>query len=314
MKRGFLLAFLVVVALVSFRVQAFQGPPRDPSAPKVVGVEKLKDNLYMLTDDVNGGNTAVFVGSTGVTVVDTKYPGWGQPIINKIKELTPKPITTIINTHQHSDHTAGNIEFPASVDIVVHANTAENMKRMAPNRPRPEPPAGPTIFEQAGGKGLPKRSFTDRMTFGSGSDRIELYYFGRGHTNGDAWVVFPALRTVHTGDMFTGKGLPVIDANNKGSGIEFGKTLTRAVETLKNIDTVIPGHRAVMTWADLGEYAEFMKEFARDTEAAMKSGKSIDEAAAAWKISDRYRSYTVQENRVKTVIQVIYDELNSKGP
>ena len=46
-----------------------------------------------------GGNTAVFVGASGVVVVDTKNPGWGQPILDKIKELTPKPITTIINTH-----------------------------------------------------------------------------------------------------------------------------------------------------------------------------------------------------------------------
>jgi glyoxylase-like metal-dependent hydrolase (beta-lactamase superfamily II) len=77
-----------------------------------------------------GGNTAVFIGASGVVVVDTKNPGWGQPILDKIKELTPKPITTIINTHTHGDHVSGNVEFPATVEVVVHENTAANMQEM----------------------------------------------------------------------------------------------------------------------------------------------------------------------------------------
>ena len=50
---------------------------------------------------------------------------------------------------------------------------------------------------------MPKRTFKDKMTIGKGADQIDLYYFGRGHTNGDAWVVFPALRVMHAGDIFS---------------------------------------------------------------------------------------------------------------
>ena len=71
-----------------------------------------------------GGNTTVFVQSNGITVVDTKNPGWGAPILAKIQELSPKPITTIVNTHSHGDHVSGNVEFPATVDIIVQENTA----------------------------------------------------------------------------------------------------------------------------------------------------------------------------------------------
>ena len=90
-----------------------------------------------------GGNTAVFVGADGVVVVDTKLPGWGQPILDKIKELTPKPVTTIINTHTHGDHVSGNVEFPATVDIVVQENTKTNMEKMMspPGMSPPAPPA-----------------------------------------------------------------------------------------------------------------------------------------------------------------------------
>ena len=163
-----------------------------------------------------GGNTAVFVAANGVVVVDTKNPGWGQPILDKIKELTPKPVTTIINTHTHGDHVSGNVEFPATVDVVTQENTKTNMEKMAPTTgSRRRPVRRPRHFSANDGRGLPKRTFKDRMTLGSGADRIELYYFGRGHTNGDAWVVFPALRVVHAGDIFSGKNIPLIDAQQR---------------------------------------------------------------------------------------------------
>ena len=116
------------------------GLPSPSPQAKVVEVEKVKDNLFLLKG--GGGNTAVFVGTSGVVVVDTKLPGWGQPILDKIKELTDKPVTTIINTHTHGDHVSGNVEFPATVDVVTHENTKANMDEdgVAPRHSRPRPP------------------------------------------------------------------------------------------------------------------------------------------------------------------------------
>ena len=101
-------------------------------APKVVEVEKVKDNLFVLRG--GGGNTAVFVMADGVAVVDAKNPGWGRPILDKIKELTPKPVTLLINTHTHGDHVSGNVDFPATVDVVVQENTRTNMEKMPISR------------------------------------------------------------------------------------------------------------------------------------------------------------------------------------
>src|SRR5207253_7309415 len=114
---GLVLGVVIAAGALSIAAVAYQ---TQPQGPKVVEVEKLKDNLFMLKG--GGGNTAVFVGTNGVVVVDTKNPGWGQPILDKIKELTPKPVTTIINTHTHGDHVSGNVEFPATVDIIVQEN------------------------------------------------------------------------------------------------------------------------------------------------------------------------------------------------
>ena len=133
------LSMLVALCALSIVLTAQQPPAAaaQANAPKVVVEEKLKDNLWVLRSAPGGpnggGNTAVFVTSDGVVVVDTKLPGWGQPILTKIKQLTQKPITTIINTHTHGDHVSGNVEFPATVDVVVHDNTKVNMGKMIPN-------------------------------------------------------------------------------------------------------------------------------------------------------------------------------------
>jgi glyoxylase-like metal-dependent hydrolase (beta-lactamase superfamily II) len=111
MKRVIVVASLSTVGALSLAVAASQQPAAGAAAqaaPMVVEVERLRDNLFVLTG--GGGNTAVFVGASGVVVVDTKNPGWGRPILDRIKELTQKPITTIINTHTHGDHVSGNVD------------------------------------------------------------------------------------------------------------------------------------------------------------------------------------------------------------
>ena len=169
------------------------------------------------------------------------------------------------------------------------------------------------IFKVNNGKGMPTKTFKDKMTVGKGADEVDLFYFGRGHTNGDAWVVFPALRLVHAGDIFSGKNIPLLDANNGGSGVMIGDTLAKAAKSLKNIDTVITGHSTTMTMADLAEYAQFNTDFKNDVQAAKKAGKTVDDVAASWKIPEKYKGYTAPTapaamTRLKANVQIVFDE------
>ncbi len=280
MKRGIVLGTLVVAGALSLTVRAYQQPAAN--APKVVTADKVKDNLWVLKGDGGGGNVAVFVASNGVVVVDAKNPGWGQPILDKIKELTSKPITVLINTHTHGDHVSGNVEFPATVEIITQENTKTNMEKM-------------DIFKQSNGKGLPKRTFKDKMTLMNGADQIDLYYFGPGHTNGDAIVVFPALRTAHLGDLFAGKSMPLVDGTNGGSVLHYPETVNKVYNGVKNVDTVINGHsNTTTTWADVKEFADFTQDFLTWGQAALKAGKTPEAAAAEWKVPDKYKGYSSQ--------------------
>ena len=305
MKRITVLGVLLAIGALSMTVAAMQQPAAQ--AP-VVTIDKLKDNLYVMRG--GGGNSGVFITATGVVVVDTKIAGWGQPLIAAIKTVTDKPITTIINTHTHFDHVNGNVDFPAKVEVVTHRNTAEHMKTMRTPTAVTLPPGQPAnVFADHKGHGLPTRTFTDRLTLGQGNDRVELHYFGRGHTDGDAWVVFPALRVAHAGDIFSGKNLPLLDANNGGSGVEIGNTLARAADAFGAVDSIITGHSTQMTVADVREYAQFSRDFLAAVQEGKKAGRSPEEIAKSWTLPAKYTGYTIAPARLLPNVQVVYNEL-----
>ena len=291
MRRASVLAVIAGVGLMAMTVAQAQQPA--PAGPNVAQIEKVKDNLFMITG--GGGNTAAFITANGVVLVDTKLANWGQAILDKVRTVSDKPITHIINTHTHGDHVGSNEFFASSVEVIAQANTSANMAKMK-NFATPETKHG-----------MPDKTFTDKMTVLSGKEAIDLYYFGQGHTNGDAFVVFRELRTMHGGDIFASKGTPLLDMNNGGSGVRIGETLGKAAAGIKDVDTVIPGHAPVMTWADFVEVGEFNRAFLAAVQASIKGGKTADQAVAEFKLPEKFAAYRL--NNVKDNVVKIYAEL-----
>jgi cyclase len=263
MSRAKLLSAIVVAGLAVAGAAAQQQRPRIPPTGTIA---KVRDNLYVIPGA--GGNTTVFVTEGGVVLVDTKLPNNGEAILNQVRRVTDRPVSTIINTHSHPDHVGSNEYFPASVEVVTHENAR---KWMAAN---PRVASNPAA--------LPDRTFTGRMTLGSGDDRIELYYFGAGHTNGDAFVVFPARRAMAAGDLFAWKMAPLIDPMAGGSVLALPDTLEKAVNGIPNVDTVIEGHGDVNTWQGFRDYVLFNRALLDAARAGMGQ-KTAEEIAAGLK-------------------------------
>ena len=301
MRRTVVFGVLLFVSVLSLAVTARQ------QGERVVEVEQLRDNLYLLRG--GGGTSAAFISSGGVVLVDTKLAGWGQPLLDAIGELTSNPVTTIINTHSHFDHVSGNVEFPTSVEVVTHENTQQLMGEWNSVTGLGADP--PNVFETSNGQGMPTRTFSDTMTLGSGADQIDLHYFGRAHTGGDAWVVFPSLRAMHAGDAFAGKQVPIMDANNGGSGVDYPITLWNAYAGVQDVDAIITGHSTVMTRDDLREYASFVGAFVTAARTAKRDGQSAQEHASTWQVPPRFMGYRKPPaERLQAYVQVIYDELD----
>ena len=268
MRRSVLLTSIVVLGLTMAGVAAQQrggGGGRGGGIPPTGAIEKVRDNLYKIPGA--GSNTTVFVGTDGVVLVDTKLANNGEAIMNQVKTVTDKPVTMLINTHVHPDHNGSNDYFKAArptLEVVTHENTRKWV----------------TANPKANAAWMPDRTFTDRMTVGKGKDQIDLYYFGAGHTNGDAFVVFPSARALCIGDLMAWNMAPLIDPATGGSVIALPDTLEKAVKGIRNVDLVIEGHGNVNTWDGLRAYAEFNRELLRVAQASLKAGKTPDEALA----------------------------------
>ena len=272
MKRVGVLGSIVAFAVVAVMARAHAQAPQMAPIGKI---QKVKDNLYYIFGQ--GGNSTVFVTANGVVLVDTKLANNGQAILDQIKTVTSKPVTTIINTHTHGDHTGSNDAFPASVEVIAQANTKANMAKMTP------------ALKPAG---MPDRTFADKLTLNGGADRVDLYYFGRGHTNGDAVVVFPTARVAAVGDLFAWKQPPYVDTMNGGSVVELPATLEKAAKGIGNVDTIITGHMEPLAkMSDLVEYAEFNRAFLTAVQNARKAGRTADQAAAEIKLPVKFNSY-----------------------
>lgn len=231
-----------------------QGGGLQPPPP--LALQKVADDLYNI--EGGGGNVAVYLTSEGAIVIDNKFDRHHDEILANIRKITDKPVKYVINTHHHGDHSGGNAKMlAAGYEILLHKNARANM--LAAKMP-----------------GVPRVAFAGEAVVALGGKEVHLLHLGRGHTNGDAVVLFPAQRAIHMGDLMAG-ATPLIDYANGGSLLAFTQTLDAALQL--DFDTVIPGHGAVQTKAGLRAYRDNLGKLQAAAQAQIRMGKSKEEIA-----------------------------------
>jgi len=228
-------------------------------APAKLTISKVKEDLYMI--EGGGGNVAVYVTSEGVILVDDKFDQNHDDIVAQVKSVTDRPVKYILSTHYHADHSGGNAKFLPTAEIISTANARANIVNHTQSN-APPGVAGARV------------TFTDESDVFLGGKEVRARYFGRGHTNGDAIIYFPALRTIHTGDMMAGAS-PLIDYPGGGSVVEWTKTLDAAMKL--DFDTVIPGHGAVTNKAGLLTYRNNVEKLRSRASGLIHEGKSQED-------------------------------------
>ena len=227
--------------------------------PPPLTLNKVTDDLFEIEGD--GGNVAVYVTNEGVILVDDKYEQDYPGILAKVKSVTDQPVKYVLSTHHHADHSGGNVKFSSMAEIISTRNAHDNIvQHKQSNAPSNMVPAR-VVFT------------TDCAVFLGGKE-VRAYYYGRGHTNGDAVIYFPALRTIHTGDLMAG-ATPLIDYPGGGSVVEWTKTLDEAMKL--DFDTVIPGHGKVTNKAALLAYRNNVEKLRNRAAGLIHEGKSQEE-------------------------------------
>jgi len=227
--------------------------------PPPLTLNKVKDDLYNIEGD--GGNVAVYVTGEGVILVDDKFEQDHENIMAKVKSVTDQPVKYVLSTHHHADHSGGNARFLPTAEIISTANARANIvEHKQSNAPPGVAPA--------------RVVFTDECSVFLGGKEARARHYGRGHTNGDAIIYFPALRTIHTGDLMAGT-TPLIDYPGGGSVVEWIKTLDAAMKV--DFDTVIPGHGPVTNKAGLRAYRNNVEKLRDRAAGLIREGKSQED-------------------------------------
>lgn len=258
MKRVAVLGTIVASGLAAVTVTA-QG------LPGITEIENVNGNVWKIFGA--GGNTVVFERENDVVLVDTKLPGNGEDILAEVRRITDKPVGMVINTHSHPDHIGSNAFFADNdgVEVVAQVNSATRMRAGG----GPFPPA------------RVDRTFDRHMQIGDGADRIDLYYFGAGHTDGDAFVAFPAAHTVMAGDLYAWHMSPLIDPGSGGSMLALPTTVTAAYYSIPDVDYWIQGHGGVSTSEEFLSFATFNRALVQTAEQFVQNGGTPEDALAA---------------------------------
>lgn len=210
----------------------------------------VKDNIYYL--EGSGGNIGVIIGDDGVLIIDNQF----APLTNKIEaaitDLTKLPVTFVVNSHFHYDHTDGNENFGKAGAFIV---AQDNARRRMESAQVLASGYSQRRYEKVG---LPKITFFDAMRFYFNDEPIHITYNGPGHTDGDAQVYFLQSNVIHTGDMFVRYVLPFIDQNNGGSLDGMIEATDRLASQINDETIIIPGHGQLSTRDDLLSYREML--------------------------------------------------------
>ena len=228
-------------------------------APPELKINKVKDDLYEIEGD--GGNVSVYITGAGVILVDDKFERDHEQIVDRVKSVTNEPIKYIISTHHHEDHSGGNVKFISSAEIISTVNAHRNIVEHKQSNASPGIVAAPVTFN-------------DESVVFLGGKEVHAKAVGRGHTNGDCVVYFPADKVLSTGDLMAGN-TPLIDYPGGGSLKEWPATLDAAMKF--DFDTVIPGHGPVTNKMGLLGYRNDVEKEVKRVAGLIHQKKSEDE-------------------------------------
>ncbi len=295
-RLGSLTAIVILGAVLVVAAGQRQPPTFTPEQEARLQITEVKPGLYVIPGfdgNMSGGNVAVRVTDEGVIIVDDKYLYSFDFITAQVRSVTDQPIRYVLNTHHHFDHAGSNADFMRNAEVIAHKNARANVIRNNQT-------------------GAARIVFSDETAVFLGGVEAQAYHVGRGHTNGDAVIYFPDLRTVHTGDLFIwGQRLdgstlaPFWDFGNGGSAAEWPGTLDKLLAL--DFDTVIPGHGPVLTKNEVRTFRRNLQTVLDRVEEQIEAGATRDN------IASRVDTNDLGWPLAPTRIQDVYDELTGQS-
>jgi glyoxylase-like metal-dependent hydrolase (beta-lactamase superfamily II) len=232
-------------------------------------LDKVTESVYQILGG-SGSNGGVIIGENGVLVVDAKMNEESvEQTIEAIQKLSDKPIKYLVNTHSDGDHIMGNRYFPRSLTFVAHKNCRDDFFKE--NFGRESDWGEPEFYPFT-----PSITFKEKLDVWLGKDKVELHYFGVGHTTGDLVVYFPADKIAFLGDQYFSTRPQLIHSNKNGNSFEHVKTLTKMLEVL-DAETFLSGHSDPVGRGDIKKHVQAMVDRQKAVKESISQDKTLEQ-------------------------------------
>jgi glyoxylase-like metal-dependent hydrolase (beta-lactamase superfamily II) len=256
--------------------------------------EDFGNGIYMLVGA--GGNVGVLTGEDGTFVIDDKYDRVSDQIISIVKGLTDKPITYVINTHYHGDHTGSNTSLKAvGATVIAHDNVRVRMGQDIENKLW-----GRTVKAVPESQ-WPTITFSDDMTFHINAQTAKVVHVPNAHTDGDSIIYFEEANILHMGDNYFNGMFPYVDIDAGGSLQGMIAAHDTALAMINDETRIMPGHGPEASKADLMTAHEMLVDIQNRVQSHIDNGKSLEEILDAKILKDLgdYASFIDEDRMIR---------------
>ena len=237
-------------------------------------ITTLGRGLYVFSGD--GGNVTAIVDDGSTLLIDSGIASRSSELNDSVFKATMRPVTRLINTHWHFDHTGGNVYFGSGgVTIIAQQNVKKQLSSV-----HDVPFVGLRdghYPEQA----IPTVTYSSTMALRQGSQRLTLANYGPAHTDGDTIIYITPANVVVVGDIFSNAFYPIIDLTSGGSIDGMILSIDRILAQTDERAKIVPGHGPVATRADLQAYRDMLAQVRQRIQELIAAGKTMDEVVAA---------------------------------
>lgn len=223
--------------------------------------DELSPNIYMLTGQ--GGNIGVFKNEKGLFIIDDQFAKLSNKILTQLKTISEQPVSMVINTHFHGDHTGGNSNMASQGAIIfAQKNVRSRMKAKQKEKSKTDLNALPVI------------TFDEGLQLYFNKEEIKAFHVHNAHTDGDVLIYFTNGNVLHMGDTFFNGRYPYIDLKSGGSIKGYIAASEKALLIANDETKIIPGHGQLASKQDLTNFLTMLKEITSNIQKEINTGKS----------------------------------------
>lgn len=272
-----------------------------------ITIDTLSQKTFMLTG--NGGNIGIYLGENQVFMVDDQFAPLSEKIKAAISTLTNKPITYLVNTHMHGDHTGGNVNFNTDETVLV---AQDNVRKRLKSSGEEKVKANEMTQEQYENT-LPEITFSEDLTFHDGDETVMAFHVHNAHTDGDTMIYFVNENVLHMGDTYFAGRYPYIDLNSGGSINGYIAAHKKALLVIDGDTKIIPGHGRPSNKVELETYVKVLEDIKETIQKEVTAGKSLEEVKSNSSLTSKYDAdYGNGYINPERMRETVYNSLISK--